>query len=85
MNDRRPRYWNACEVHAGFEWTQWEEGGFWESEAGYVEDGLGQWFAFPNISPDARLEGRGPHPTREAAMQATADAFRKGYWQDGEE
>lgn len=66
--------------HAGYEWTQHEEDGFWGCEAGYVEEGRsGVWFAFPNINSDERLRLRGPYSSREQAMQVTADAFRKGF------
>ncbi len=62
--------------HAGFEWTQQEQDGYWECEAGYVQEGApGVWFAFPNINVVTRLRLRGPYSSREQAMAVTADAF----------
>lgn len=67
----------------GYTWKQHERGGFWESEAGYVEQAVGRWWAFPNISPEARLNCRGPYSTRDDALRVTSEWFRLGYWQDG--
>jgi hypothetical protein len=73
--------WHSCDIRAGMEWTQFEPDGFWESEAGYVEEGApGVWFAFPNVNADTRLSLRGPYSSREQAMEVTAEAYRHGYW-----